>query len=354
MQAPPIPLDEARRVSAVRALGLLDTPAEERFDRVTRLAMRLFGASAATLSLIDESREWIKSAVGFPFEQLSRRASFAAHAIGTGEMLLIEDAASDARFSDHPLVTSERRFRGYAGEPLHAGSGGSQVAVLSIYSEGPLRLGAADRQALSDLASLAERELRAGGLSAPQIEVADAARRTESPRVDPLTRLWNRTAMFDIVRRELDEARASQTAVAFLIIDVPPPRVERMPNGDSAGDFVLVEVARVLRASLRPYDVIARFAGQEFAALLTNVDPSNALDAAERVRMTIAREIKRGTAQDVDITVGVTTASALASDPESLVRAAQAALWTAKTRGGNHVGISSHVPAVPDRAAPAQ
>lgn len=343
MQPPPIPLDEARRVSAVRALALLDTPAEERYDRVTRLAVRLFSARAATVSVIDESREWVKSGIGFPYEQLSRHASFAAHAIGTGELFVVPDAAADPRFSDHPIVTGGRCLRSYAGQPLHA-TDGSQVAVLSIYDDTPRHLSAADRQALCDLAAIVERELRATGLSAPQLAIA-GGRRSESPRVDPLTRLWNRTAMFDIVRRELDAVRATHGSVAFLIIDVPAPKRALVASGEPAAEWVLTEIARVMRTSLRPYDVLARFAGQEFAALLTNVDPESALDAAERIRATIARELRNGTGQDIAVTVGVTTALAAAADPESLVRAAQTALWNAKSRGGNAVAITNSVSA---------
>src|SRR5687767_11637703 len=235
MQPPPIPLDEARRVSAVRSLALLDTPAEERYDRLTRLAVRLFGARAATISIVDDSREWVKSGSGFPYPQLARPASFAAHAIGTGDLFVVPDAAADPRFNDHPLVTGPRPIRFYAGQPLHS-TDGSQPAVLSIYADEPRHFALADRTALADLAAVAERELRATELSAPQLEAAGAARRTESPRVDPLTRLWNRSAMFEIVRRELDVAREAQESVAFMIIEVPPIGAALLPSGEPAGE----------------------------------------------------------------------------------------------------------------------
>ncbi|HEY5609766.1 MAG TPA: GAF domain-containing protein, partial [Thermoanaerobaculia bacterium] len=120
MQSPPIPLDEARRLSAVRELALLDTPAEERFDRITRLALRLFEVSSATIALVDETREWIKSSAGFAHPQLAREVSFAAHAIGQGDLLVVEDTVRDARFHNHPLVLGDPRVRFYAGQPLHA------------------------------------------------------------------------------------------------------------------------------------------------------------------------------------------------------------------------------------------
>jgi diguanylate cyclase (GGDEF)-like protein len=340
MQPPPVPLDESRRLAALRALAMIDTPAEERFDRLTRLAARLFGASAATISLVDDSREWVKSNVGFLHEQIARRVSIAAHAIGTGELLVVDDLAADHRFSDHPLVTGSSRYRFYAGQPLHS-IDGSQPAVLSIYGEEPRALSVSDRNGLSDLAAVIERELRDAGLSAPQLA---GAGRGEASRVDPLTRLWNRTAMFEIVRRELDEARATNDSVAMLIIELPSTRDALMPDGQPVDDWALVETARVLRASLRPYDVIARFAGLEFAALLTGVGAANAADAAARIRGTIARDLQAGSGHMIPVTIGATTSAAMVAEPESLIRAAQSALWSAKSQGGSTVHFVQSTP----------
>lgn len=342
MQKAPVPLDESRRLVAMRSLAIIDTPAEERFDRLTRLAIRIFDASASTISLVDESREWMKSHVGFQHEQISRGASIAAHAIGIGELLVIEDLASDLRFRDHPLVAEGPRYRFYAGLPLH-GPDGSQPGVLSIYGNEPRDFTLADRLALSDLAAVSERELKESGLSGSQLAGNASG---GSSRVDPLTRLWNRTAVFDIIKRELEEARRAASSVALLMIDLPPLTGVESVRGQPSHDWALSEAARILRASLRPYDVIGRFAGQEFIALLTSVDPSSAVDAAERVRFTIARDLEAGSGCDVSITIGATTASATAAEPESLVRAAQSALWSAKARGGRLVAFESISPSV--------
>lgn len=337
MQPPSVPLDETRRLAALRKLSLLDTPAEERFDRLTRIAARVFAVPAVTVSFVDETREWLKSAIGFPHEQIARRISLAAHAIGSGDLFSVPDLARDARFVDHPLLTSGPRFRFYAGQPLHSPDG-TQPAVLSIYDVQPRGFGIEDRQLLGDLAAVVERELRDSGLSAPQLQHAGAGGR-EMSRVDPLTRLWTRQAMFDIARHELTQARSENSAVAMLIVDIAPVTDAVLRNGQPADAWVLGETARVLRSSLRPYDVLARFAGQEFAALLTGVDAANAADAAERVRLTIARELRTGTGRDVPVTIGASAAPASMAETETLVRAAQSALWSAKSRGGNVVTI---------------
>lgn len=320
---------------------MLDTPAEERYDRITRVAQRLFGVASTTIGFIDERREWIKSASGFPHAQLARDVSFCAHAVGDGELLVLEDTVRDRRFYDHPLVTGDLRIRFYAGQPLHAADG-CLAGALNLYDPRPRTFDAQDRQSLSDLAAMVEREIRTQGLSRSQLEAGVAPR--EASRIDPLTRLWNRASMFEIVRREIEHARGEGAGVALLIIDVDRMREVNEQSGHARGDVLLTEVARVLRTSLRPTDVIARFAGEEFAAFLTGVDATNAFDAAERVRLAIARDV-REPQRDVSVSVGAATVSAAAADPESLVRAAQAALWSAKKRGGNSVGMSAAVPA---------
>ena len=331
MQTPPVPLDEARRLIAVRALALLDTPAEERFDRITRVAQRLFGSAAATISLIDDSREWIKSASGFAHEQLARTISFAAHAIGAGDTFVVDDTLADSRFHDHPLVTGDARIRFYAGRPLSSES--AHVGVLSIYDVEPRAWGTAEGQALADVAAIAEREMQQVGLSAPQLEIVGDM--SELSRIDPLTRLWNRGAMLEIARGELRQAQSSRRGVAVLMVAVDP----REDSLAMAGDAVLCEVARVLRTSLRPSDVISRFSGHEFAVLLTGVDASKLTDAAERIRQSIARQLLSSSQTDVSVTIGAVTSTG-SSDFESLARAAQSALWSARRRGGNSINVA--------------
>src|SRR5258706_11951083 len=104
MIIPPIPADEQARLQALYALNMLDTPAEERFDRITRTAARLMNVPMATLSLIDADRQWHKSMWGLSQGETSRDLSFCAHAIVTGDMLVVPDLRFDERFADHPHV----------------------------------------------------------------------------------------------------------------------------------------------------------------------------------------------------------------------------------------------------------
>lgn len=123
MKEPDFPVNEQERLSSLRSLQILDTPSEERFDRVTRMAMRLFGVPIALVSLVDENRQWFKSCFGLDVSETERRISFCGHAILQNDTLVIEDATQDERFHDNPLVTGEAGIRFYAGHPLRNMSG---------------------------------------------------------------------------------------------------------------------------------------------------------------------------------------------------------------------------------------
>ena len=91
MLCAPIPADEHTRLETLRGLNVLDTVAEERFDRITRLAKRLFGVSICLVSLVDEDRQWFKSAQGIEVEQTGRDISFCGHAILQHDVFVVED-----------------------------------------------------------------------------------------------------------------------------------------------------------------------------------------------------------------------------------------------------------------------
>lgn len=115
---PAFPLDEANRLATLRGLNILDTPPEERFDRLTRLAQQLINVPIAVVSLVDSNRQWFKSCQGLDASETPRNISFCGHAILDNELFVIPDALLDTRFSDNPLVTGAPNIRFYAGQPL--------------------------------------------------------------------------------------------------------------------------------------------------------------------------------------------------------------------------------------------
>jgi GAF domain-containing protein len=156
----PFPKDEAKRLASVRALGLLDTEPDERFDRITRLATALFNVPMATIALIDENRQWFKSRQGVGAQEGPRDAAFCAHTVYHREPLIIADAFKDERFADNPLVLGEPRIRFYAGYPLKLDDGAC-VGTLCLLDTRPRTMDERELERLRDLACFAMDEIRA-------------------------------------------------------------------------------------------------------------------------------------------------------------------------------------------------
>jgi GAF domain-containing protein len=114
----PVDLAEARRLRALEQLQLLGTDREERFDRITRLAQRVFDVPIATITLVDEDTLWFKSAQGMPTDRAERQASFCDRTIALGATHVVPDALVDPRYAASPAVTGPPQVRFYAGQPL--------------------------------------------------------------------------------------------------------------------------------------------------------------------------------------------------------------------------------------------
>ncbi len=175
MQTPPIPSNETQRLAALRALQILDTPPEERFDRITRLAKTFFDVPFTGVSLVDDDRQWFKSVQGLPVCQSSRDVSFCAHAMLAHELFIIPDTLNDARFADNPVVRDVPHIRFYAGYPLH-GLDGSALGSFCILDRQPRELSASDQQALRDLGAWAENEINAVEISQTLVKHESEAR----------------------------------------------------------------------------------------------------------------------------------------------------------------------------------
>jgi PAS domain S-box-containing protein len=153
-----MPSLEAKRLEALYALEILDTPREERFDRITRTAVRLFRMPKSLLAFVDETRAWVKSDVGTSIDWVPRQSSFSELAIESDEPLVVRDVREDPRFAEHPLVIGPDRIRSLAAHPLRTPDGYRVGALLVMGSE-PHAFSEEELQALTDLCRLAEEEL---------------------------------------------------------------------------------------------------------------------------------------------------------------------------------------------------
>nr|WP_315486726.1 GAF domain-containing protein [uncultured Undibacterium sp.] len=159
MKSPDMPLNESTRIKALVDLNILDTIEEERFDRLTRLAMQLFGVEIALVSLVDTNRQWFKSKQGLTACETGRDISFCGHAILEQDIFHIPNALEDTRFADNPLVTGAPNIRFYAGAPLRP-DGKNNIGTLCIIDSHPRTLSIAELRSLRDLADCVEQEIK--------------------------------------------------------------------------------------------------------------------------------------------------------------------------------------------------
>jgi GAF domain-containing protein len=164
MHTPDHPANELIRLTTLQSLHILDTPPEERFDRITRIAQRLFNVPIALVSLIDSERQWFKSCQGLEVCETPRNISFCGHAILDNALFVVPDTLLDDRFRDNPLVTGGPKIRFYAGAPLSLGNG-VILGTLCVIDRVPRHLTDEDQQLLVDLGQIAQQELLAMQLS---------------------------------------------------------------------------------------------------------------------------------------------------------------------------------------------
>lgn len=161
MLAAPIPDNDTERLAALYQLLILDTPPEQRYDKVVQFAAAEFDMPIVLISLIDAERQWFKAAVGLEVCETGRDISFCGHAILQPDIFMIPNALEDARFADNPLVTGFPELRFYAGAPLRLSSGYT-IGTLCLIDTKPRQLDRTELAILSTLRDLVLQELDAG------------------------------------------------------------------------------------------------------------------------------------------------------------------------------------------------
>jgi hypothetical protein len=157
-QNAPLPADEEVRLESLRALAVLDTAPEARFDSITRHASAALEVPVALVSLIDADRQWFKSKVGIGIDETPRDMALCAHAILGDDVLQVPDTLADDRFADNPLVAHDPRVRFYAGAPLTLADG-TKAGTLCVIDYRPRVLDASQLAELRRLADMVTNEL---------------------------------------------------------------------------------------------------------------------------------------------------------------------------------------------------
>jgi diguanylate cyclase (GGDEF)-like protein len=334
-------LEEAEdaRLKTLEAYQILDSVAEKSYDDIARLAAFTCGTPIALISFFDRDRQWIKArfssgAFSEKTQEIPRSFAFCDFAIqNTGPLLHIADMTLDERFADHPLVSGPTKLRFYAAVPLISPAG-AVLGTLSVLDKRSRTLTSDQTSALETLGrqvmELLEMRRTVIGLS-----IANA-RLGQQNLTDAMTAVPNRRAYDHKLAEEFSRAKRTGNALSLLMIDIDLFKQYNDTFGHPAGDAALQSVARVLHASLRPYDFLARYGGEEFVIILPGTDLGDAVIVAERVRGLVANSdfphrkftISIGVAK-LDTERGI----------KALVQAADNGLYRAKATGRNKVMI---------------
>lgn len=309
---------DTARLATLARYDVLDTPPEESFDRITRLARRLFGVSMSTVTFLDGHRQWFKSRQGVTACETARGPAFCRVVVEQEAPLVVPDTALDPRFVDNPFVTGEPHLRFYAGVPLRM-SDRVTIGTLCAMDTRPRSFAASDLDALTDLAAIA----------------IDALELRALAETDALTGAASRRAFRAEIGRAVKLARRHKYPLTCMVMDLDHFKEVNDQQGHAVGDALLAAVIEACRGVLRESDVLGRLGGDEFAVILPHTGAAQGLRVAGKMRAAIAAVQVPGSAGPVAVTasLGVAQLDPAVKEADDLLAQADAALYDAKAAG---------------------
>ncbi|MEX2588404.1 MAG: diguanylate cyclase [Actinomycetota bacterium] len=258
--------------------------------------------------------------------KLAPGRGIAGHVAATGTAVVVPSSAAPERdplepeFSTQvsvPLFTNQRTF-----------------GVLNFYDKSQGNFTETDLRTILSLSDQA-------GVAIENVLLHEDAQRMAI--MDGLTGIWNHRWFQIQMAQELDRAERFGRPFSLLVMDIDDFKLFNDTYGHQLGDFVLVELARRVKSSVRDVDIFARYGGEEFALLLSETDSSGSANAAEKLRLAIcSTPFETSMAPEpltVTVSIGVASFPEAASDGAGLFRAADTAMYRAKALGKNRVVV---------------
>lgn len=334
----PCLISDPKRLAALRAFQILDTEFESAFDEIVKIAALACNAPIAVINFIDETRQWFKAEVGLGIRETALDISICRHAILEHDLMVINDTLKDSRTCQNPLaLASENPLRFYAGALLKEGE--LPLGTLCVLDYSPRELTPAQLQILQGLRNQVMRLLDYRRLNLGQqrlLHELDQARSTmqQMAQTDTLTGLLNRRAFEAQLITAMKQRQLPSGVATLMVLDLDRFKQVNDTHGHQVGDQVLSELANILRQTLRSHDLLCRWGGEEFLALLPGLSPQQAGKVAQRIHQALADHPVRIGSLTIPLSASIGLAQAQEGDePDAIIKRADDAMYQAKSSG---------------------
>ena len=340
MLAPNLSNNVSERPYSLHSLDVLGSPLQGKFERITRLATNLFEVPIAFISLKDDQRLLFKSLLGTNVLELSHVEAFCEYVFLSEDVFMVPETCMDKRFAKNPYVTGTPHIRFYAGYPIQLNH--QNLGTISIVDHKPRFFSPDQLMLLKDVAALIETEIQNYAISSDKGKLAlDLDQARLASMIDPLTSLWNRQGMFNILKYRMDEYLLNGTSFAVAILDIDNFKTINDTYGHESGDQTLKAIANTLIEGCRETDAVGRWGGEEFLILINEPNVNNVLEIAERIRSTIETQKVNPLFTpplDVTVTIGLSSIAPWTYPTlEEMINKADQALYQGKRGGRNQI-----------------
>jgi diguanylate cyclase (GGDEF)-like protein len=261
---------EHQRLAEVHKVKIGNADVQERFDRITRIAQRMFAVTMADFSLIEQHEQRVISASGLNETLIPRDISLAEYSLYKHEVFTVPDAMADARFNANPQVVSRPKIRFFATCPVHSKSG-QRVGALTIADSSPRSINAHDQSVLKDLAEMLENELSFASLTT----------------TDRTTQLATNQGFFALAEQGLKLCERNKTPAVAIVFDIANKDAANQGDTSRSKEKNIRAFADQLRHFFRKSDVVGRLGNEEFTALLLNARSEQVTEMVKKLQSSI-------------------------------------------------------------------
>jgi diguanylate cyclase (GGDEF)-like protein len=254
--------------------------------------------------------------------------------------MVVEDTQQDNRFKNDEFVKNEPHIRFYMAHPVHSPDD-HRIGTLCVFGSEPRKPEEKQKRILRDLAGIVDSEISRNELDIDRERLRENLEEAERrARIDGLTDLWNRRAVMDLLKGEINRSNRDELPIGIAMLDLDDFKSINDTYGHQAGDEALRATAERIRQSVRDYDVVGRYGGEEFIVVFPESNRDELNDVTDRIRRNISdTEIPYD-----DLSLQVTASIGISmvepgeeEEPDTLIKQADMALYKAKELGKDRV-----------------